>query len=76
MLASGILVAALLVWRSAEPTQTLIATVMFLSAVGVTSISFWHTQLRDRDPSDNFVFLLVIFDALLVNDPATAAQAK
>ena len=65
-LASGILVAALLVWRSAEPTQTLIATVMFLSAVGVTSISFWHTQLRDRDPSDNFVFLQVIFDALLV----------
>jgi len=65
-LVSGTLVAALLVWRSAEPAQTFIATVMFLASIVLTGLSFWHTQLRDRDPSDNFVYLQVIFDALLV----------
>ncbi|MBT8396028.1 MAG: hypothetical protein KJN92_03635, partial [Gemmatimonadetes bacterium] len=33
-LAAGILVAALLVWPSVEPTQTLIATVVFLTSLG------------------------------------------
>jgi two-component system sensor histidine kinase PilS (NtrC family) len=65
-LVSGILVAALLVWRSADPTQTFIATVIFLASMGFTGLSLWHTQLQDRDPSDHFVYLQVIFDALLV----------
>ena len=65
-LVSGILVAALVVWLRTEPILTLIATVMFLVSAGLTSLSFWHTQIRGRDPSDNFVYLQVIFDALLV----------
>jgi len=65
-LVSGILVAALLVWRSADPTQTFIATVIFLASMGFTGLSLWHTQFQDRDPSDHFVYLQVIFDALLV----------
>ena len=65
-LVSSILVAALIVWRRAEPTQTLLATVMFLASVGLTSLSFWHTHVRARDPGDSFVYLQVIFDALLV----------
>ena len=65
-LVSGILVAALLVWRSADPTQTFIATVIFLASTGLTGLSLWHTQLQDRGPSDHFVYLQVIFDALLV----------
>ena len=65
-LVSGILVAALVVWLRTEPVLTLIATVMFLVSSGLTGLSFWHTQIRGRDPSDNFVYLQVIFDALLV----------
>ena len=65
-LISGILVAALLVWRRAEPTQTFIVTVAFLASLGLTSLSFWHTELRGREPGDGFVYLQVIFDALLV----------
>jgi len=65
-LALGILFAALLVWGTAEPIQTFVATLGFLASVGLTAPSYWHTQIRGRDPSDHFVFLQVIFDALLV----------
>jgi two-component system sensor histidine kinase PilS (NtrC family) len=65
-LVSGILVAALLVWRRAEPTQTFIATLVFVASLLLTGVSIWWTELRDRDPTDNFVYLQVIFDAVLV----------
>lgn len=65
-LALGILVGALFTWGSAEPDQTLVATLAFLAAIGLTAFSFWHTQLRESIASDNFVYLQVIFDALLV----------
>ncbi|MFH1765357.1 MAG: ATP-binding protein [Gemmatimonadota bacterium] len=66
VLVSGILVAALLVWRRAEPTQTFVATLVFLASFGLTGISLWHTRLRRREPGDYFVYLQVLFDALLV----------
>ncbi len=65
-LVSGILVAALVVWRRAEPTQTLIATLVFLASSGLTGLSLRHTHLQGRRPTDTFVYLQVIFDALLV----------
>ena len=66
VLVSGILVAALLVWRRVDPTQTLIATVAFLATFGLTGWSFWLTELRGQEPTDPFVYLQVIFDAVLV----------
>jgi two-component system sensor histidine kinase PilS (NtrC family) len=65
-LVAGILVAALFVWWGIEPTLTFIATVVFLASVGLTSFSFWYTHVVGRPPTDNFVFLQVVFDALLV----------
>ncbi|MGD2121012.1 MAG: ATP-binding protein [Gemmatimonadota bacterium] len=65
-LAAGILLAALFVWWGIEPTLTFIATVVFLASVGLTSFSYWYTQILKRPPTDNFVYLQVIFDALLV----------
>jgi two-component system sensor histidine kinase PilS (NtrC family) len=66
VLVSGILVAALLAWGSAEPGQTFLATVLFLASFTLTGLSFWYTELSDRTPGDGFVFLQVVFDALLV----------
>ncbi len=66
ILVSGILVGALVVWPQADPTQTFIATLVFLASFALTGVSFGHTQIRGRVPSDNFVYLQVIFDALLV----------
>jgi two-component system sensor histidine kinase PilS (NtrC family) len=62
----GVQVAAIFMWRRAEPEQTLVVTVAFLTSVALTALSFWHTHLRGRHPSDGFVYLQVIFDALLV----------
>jgi two-component system, NtrC family, sensor histidine kinase PilS len=66
VLVAGVVVAALFLWRRAEPEQTLVVTLAFLGAVVLTAASFWHTQLRNRPPSDAFVYLQVLFDALLV----------
>ena len=65
-LVAGVLVAAIFMWRRAEPEQTLVVTVAFLAAVALTAFSFWLTQLRGRQASDLFVYLQVLFDALLV----------
>ena len=65
-LASGILVATIFMWRRVEPEQTLLVTVAFAAAVLLTAFSVWHTQVRDRPPGDGFLYLQVVFDALLV----------
>ncbi len=66
LLVSGVLLAAFLVWRTADPSQTLVATLVFLVSVGLTGLSFWHTGVKGADPSDNFVYGQIILDALLV----------
>jgi two-component system sensor histidine kinase PilS (NtrC family) len=65
-LVTGILAGALREWFGAAPEQTLIATVVFLSAFFITGASFWHTHIRGQEPGDNFVYAQVILDALLV----------
>ena len=66
VLVVGVMVAAFVMWRRVEPEQTLVVTLAFLGAVALTAASFWHTQLRSRTPSDAFLYLQVLFDALLV----------
>ncbi len=65
-LVSGILVGALLQWFGADPEQTLVATLVFISAFLITGASFWYTHVLNREPGDPFVYLQAIFDALLV----------
>lgn len=65
-LVTGILVAAVRLWFQAERTDTLVAAAMFISAAGVTVWSFWYTHITSHEPSENFLYAQVIFDALLV----------
>jgi two-component system sensor histidine kinase PilS (NtrC family) len=65
-LVTGILVGALVVWGDAEPAQTFAATSMFLVALGLSVFSYWYTQQKGNEPGDNFVYVQVLFDAVLV----------
>lgn len=65
-LVTGIFAGVLLAWVGAGPVTTLLATVMFISAAGVTAASYWYTHWRGREPSENFLYVQVTFDALLV----------
>lgn len=66
VLVSGILLGALWVWAQVDPQDTLLATSMFVVAVLVTGVSFWHTHLRAVRPSANFLYGQVILDVLFV----------
>ncbi len=65
-LVTGILGGALIAWLRARPEDTLVATVMFLVAAAVTGGSYWHTHVRHRDPSVEFLYGQVLFDVFLV----------
>jgi two-component system sensor histidine kinase PilS (NtrC family) len=65
-LVTGILAGAILVWDQAGSVITLLSTIMFLVALGVTSASFWYTHILQRDPGENFLYAQVILDVLLV----------
>lgn len=65
-LVSGILAGALLKWFGADPEQTFVATIVFVSGFFLTAASFWHTHIRNREPGDNFLYGQAISDALLV----------
>lgn len=65
-LMAGILVGVLVVWEEAAPSTTRITTLMFLTALGVTAVSLWHTHFRHREVGQNFLYGHVIFDVLLV----------
>ncbi|MBI4541221.1 MAG: PAS domain S-box protein [Gemmatimonadetes bacterium] len=65
-LVTGIFAGALLAWAGAGPARTLIATVMFILAAGVTAWSFWYTHWMGREPGENFLYAQVVFDALVV----------
>ena len=65
-LVTGILAGALLTWFAAGDQATLVATVMFLVALGFTAASFWWTHLMGREPGENFLYAQVIVDILLV----------
>ena len=64
-LVSGILVGALLV-PDLPPGTKSTAVIMFAVALAMTGVSFWRTHLSVRDPSENFLYVQVVLDALLV----------
>lgn len=65
-LASGIFVAALLRWFSADTADLLIATLGFALSVVFTAWSLWVTKLRARPLTTTFLYVQLIFDTLLV----------
>ncbi|MCH1571388.1 MAG: ATP-binding protein [Longimicrobiales bacterium] len=65
-LVTGIFVAAVRLWFEAQPSDTLLAAAMFISAAGVTVLSFWYTHITAREPGENFLYAQVVLDALIV----------
>ena len=65
-LVTGILAAALLVWRAAQPEDTFVATVMFAVALGFTAWSFWRTHMSKQEAGEAFLYSQVLLDVLLV----------
>ena len=57
---------ALLVWGQAQPTQTFVATTMFLLGLGYTSWSFWQTHVKEIEPGEVFLYSQVLLDVILV----------
>src|SRR5688572_19188173 len=68
IVATALFVAALANWfvEAAQRGATLIATIGLLSALGVSAWALWLTELRNRQPGRAFLYIQVIYDALLV----------
>ncbi len=65
-LVTGILVAALSDWFVARPSETLIVSVMVISALAMTGWSFWFTHLNRNEPGEGFLYAQVVLDAFIV----------
>ena len=63
---AGILAGALLRWLEADPQQTLVVTVMSVAALSVTAASLWYTHVLKVRPGENFLYMHVVIDVLLV----------
>ncbi len=64
--AAGIFLAILIVWQDAAPGDTLIATLLFITASLVTAAGVWRALVRGVPLSRNFLYFQVLFDVLMV----------
>ncbi|MFL5639060.1 MAG: two-component system sensor histidine kinase NtrB [Gemmatimonadaceae bacterium] len=74
-LATAIFIAAIVVWRRADSTATLVATLAFISALFFTSGSLLYGSRRDGVLGDTFFYLQTIFDLLLVTTVVHLTQS-
>jgi len=65
-LATAIFVAAIAVWRRADSTATLVATLAFVASLLFTSGSMFYDARREGVLGNSFFYVQVIFDLLLV----------
>ncbi|MEM7416825.1 MAG: ATP-binding protein [Gemmatimonadota bacterium] len=65
-LVAGILVAGLVTWFESSSADTLFVSVLFMVSVAATVWSYWHTHVQRREPTEEFLYGQVVFDALLV----------
>ena len=65
-LATGIFVAAIAVWRRADSSATLVATLAFIATLFFTGGSMLYSTRREGLLGDTFFYLQVIFDLFLV----------
>ncbi|MFN2637813.1 MAG: nitrogen regulation protein NR(II) [Gemmatimonadaceae bacterium] len=66
-LATAIFIAAIVVWRAADSTATLLATLAFVSTLLFTGGSLVFSEQRERgEPGNTFFYVQMLFDLLLV----------
>jgi signal transduction histidine kinase len=54
------------VWRAADSTATLLATLAFVSTLLFTGASMFYSERSGRAPGDTFFYVQVMFDLMLV----------
>jgi signal transduction histidine kinase len=74
-LATAIFIAAIIVWRAADSTATLLATLTFVATLLFTGASVFYSEQRNRAPGDTFFYLQMMFDLLLVTCVVYLTQA-
>ena len=74
-LATAIFIAAVVVWRAADSTATLIATLAFVATLLFTGASIAYSERRGRLPGDTFFYVQMVFDLLLVTTVVRLTQA-
>ena len=73
-LATAIFLAAIVVWRAADTTTTLIATLAFVFTLLFTAASFFRSERGDTPPDDTFFYVQMLFDLLLVTSVVYVTQ--
>ncbi|MEO8911208.1 MAG: ATP-binding protein [Gemmatimonadaceae bacterium] len=74
-LATAIFVAAIIVWRAADTTATLIATLTFVAALLFTGASMVFSNRRRGHLGDTFFYVQMLFDLLLVTTVVHLTQS-
>jgi signal transduction histidine kinase len=74
-LATAIFVAAVVVWRAADTTATLIATLAFVATLLFTGASLVYSEQTARRLGDTFFYVQMVFDLLLVTAVVHLTQA-
>jgi signal transduction histidine kinase len=74
-LATAIFIAAIIVWRAADSTATLVATLAFVATLLFTAGSVFYSEQRERTPGDTFFYVQMIFDLLLVTTVVHLTQS-
>jgi signal transduction histidine kinase len=74
-LATAIFIAAIIVWRAADTTATLVATLAFVSTLLFTGASMFYSEQRARQPGDTFFYVQMLFDLFLVTAVVHLTQA-
>ena len=74
-LATAIFIAAIVVWRAADSTATLLATLAFVATLLFTGASVFYSERSGRAPGDTFFYVQVLFDLLLVTVVVHLTQA-
>jgi signal transduction histidine kinase len=74
-LATAIFIAAIVVWRAADSTATLIATLTFVSTFLFTAASIAYSEHRERSLGNTFFYVQMVFDLLLVTAVVHLTQA-
>jgi two-component system sensor histidine kinase PilS (NtrC family) len=64
--AAALYVAAVLKFRVATSVDLVVASLLLLTALVVTLVSFWHTHVRDRTPGRLFFYLQALFDTAMI----------
>ncbi|HLA14200.1 MAG TPA: hypothetical protein VJZ25_04180, partial [Gemmatimonadaceae bacterium] len=64
--ATAIFIAAIVVWRAADATATLIATLAFVFTLVFTGVSLFRSERGETPPDQTFFYVQTLFDLMLV----------